>query len=63
VIFEGVEPPPRIVPLSVGYRAFSSGPEAAALAQTLCAVLRSAGGERTSERGWAATTATIGTTG
>ena len=62
VLVERLEKPPRIVPLSVGYRAFSDASEATFLAQTVCDVLCNNRGGGASKSCWAATTVVIGTT-
>ena len=53
-------PQPRLVALSVGYRAFGSADEAAKLAKAIGSVLMSSGEGRASP--WAATTAIVATT-
>lgn len=59
VIFEGCDRLPRIIALSVGYRAFGAPVDVTAIAKTIGDVLRS---DRDDEGSWAATTAIIGTT-
>ena len=59
VLFEGRDRLPRIVALSVGYRAFGAPVDATDIAKTIGDVLRS---DRDDEGSWAATTAIIGTT-